>query len=289
MAIGTKLRIVLTRGRLAKGLLAFSRKFQRLFPPSAGKVPVFLDDNAEPLQKPYTPYTSSTRECRIYNLKQWLRQHKATVGDWVEVTVEERGYRLRFLRRSEEEAKYRQQLGEAETEQGASDALRRLAQVQRRPLRKVAIKELERLSRQERLQRRRVQVAPRERYEGVPANLRVLLKVVYEGRCQICGFTFRKRNGEPYFEVHHVEPAGGHHPKNLLVLCPNCHAQMEHAEVQVKRDSEGWVVAVIINGEERGVNQALARKKEKILVAHQSLFTWLAFAMLGSNLGIFVA
>lgn len=248
--------VKLTKSRIEKGLLAFPRKFQRLFPSVPGKVTVFLDDDQIPRQKPYAPFESTTRECRIYNLRSWFLKHKAAVGDWVEVVVEATGYRLLFRRRSEEEeAKYRQQLQSAKTEKQAEDALNRLAQARQRSVDKVALEELERLSRQV-WERKRIMVAPRNRYEGVPASLRTLLKIVYGGRCQICGFTFLKCDGEPYFEVHHVDPGAGHQPQNLLVLCPNCHAQMEHADISIKRNEQGWVVAVIINGEERPVHQA---------------------------------
>lgn len=169
--------VKLTKSQIEKGLLAFPRKFQRLFPSVPGKVTVFLDDDQIPRQKPYAPFESTTRECRIYNLRSWFLKHKAAVGDWVEVVVEATGYRLLFRRRSEEEAKYRQQLQSAKTEKQAEDALNRLAQARQRS-------------------------------------------------------------------------------QNLLVLCPNCHAQMEHADISIKRNEQGWVVTVIINGEERPVHQA---------------------------------
>jgi len=271
MTTGKSFRVVLTKSRLEKGLLAISRKFQRLFPPSAQKLPVFFDEETTPHQKPYTPYESKTRECRIYNLRHWFRKHQATVGDWVEVIVETKGYRLIFRKRSEEEARYRRELQDAETEKQAEDALCKLAQIQKRSTRKAAIKELERLARQI-WERKRVTAAPRERYEGVPVSIRALLKAVYEGRCQICGFTFLKRNGEPYFEVHHVDPKGGHQPQNLLVLCANCHAQMEHASVEIKRNEQGWVVAVIINGEERPVYQALLTQGRRSTKPNISVF-----------------
>lgn len=257
MSTAKGFRVLLTRSRISKGLLAIRRKFQRLFPPSAQKVTVFFDNETTPQLKPYTPYESTSRECRIYNLRQWFRKHQATAGDWVEVIIEETGYRLVFRKRTEEESRHREELKRAETEEQAQEALRKLAQTQRRPLRQTALKELQRIAGQT-WERKRVIIMPRERYEGVPASLRTLLKIVYQGRCQICGFTFLKRNGEPYFEVHHIDPAGGHQPQNLLVLCANCHAQMEHAEVAVERDAQGWVTAVIINGERRPVYQALS-------------------------------
>jgi 5-methylcytosine-specific restriction endonuclease McrA len=249
-------RVLLTKSRLEKGLLAISRKFRHLFPPPEQRLTVFFDDEVVPQLKPSMPYESTTRECRIYNLRKWFQKHRLKVGDWVEVIVKATGYQLIFRKRTEEEARYRQELQGAATEEQATEALHKLAQTQRCSARRAAIKERECLARQP-WERKRVTVAPRERYEGVSASLRALLKAIYEGRCQICEFTFQKRNGEPYFEVHHIDPDDGHQPQNLLVLCANCHAQMEHAEVRVKRDENGWVVAVIVNGEEKTVHQAL--------------------------------
>ena len=64
-----------------------------------------------------------------------------------------------------------------------------------------------------------------ESRESVPASLRAILARLYKGQCQISGFSFLKRDGEPYFEVHHIDPLLGHHAKNVLVVCPNVHAQ----------------------------------------------------------------
>ncbi len=285
MAAQNRIRVTLTSSRIKRGLLAIRREFEHLFPRAAQEITVFFDDGMTPHQKPYTPYESTARECRIYSLRQWFRKHRASEGDRVEIVKEGEGYRLIF--RSREEVRYQRELQTAKTEGQAEEALRRLAHRRRLSQRTVALKELARLTQQIQ-QRKRVRVASRERYEGVPVSLRTILKTVYKGRCQICGSTFRKRDGEPYFEVHHVDPEAGHHPQNLLVLCANCHAQMEHAEVTVKRDEEGWVVMVVINGKERAVRQALTTKRR------QSLTTLLPFTLLplwflnGSNTGRFI-
>jgi 5-methylcytosine-specific restriction endonuclease McrA len=285
MTARERIRVVLTSSRIKKGLLAISRKFQPLFPSVAQKITVFFDDAVTPHQKPYTPYESTTRECRIYSLRRWFRKHRASEGDWVEIVKEAAGYRLIF--RSQEEMRYQQELRTAKTEGQAEEALRRLALRRRLSQRATALKELARLAQQ--IQRRkRIPVAPRERYEGVPVSLRTLLKMVYRGRCQICGFTFRKRDGEPYFEVHHVDPEAGHHPQNLLVLCANCHAQMEHAEVAVKRDEQGWVVAVVINGKERTVRQALATKRRQSLMTLLALIFLPLWLLSGSSINRFI-
>lgn len=257
-----KFRVVLTKSRIEKGLLAISKRFYDDFgfPKRRGRVQVLLDDAIEPQFTTYSPYESTTRECRIGGLRKWFKSCGATAGDLVEVIIEDMGhrlFRLIFHKRDEEERQYRQQLQEAKTDTEAEQALRSLADIQRRSVKKAALKELERLS-QMPWERRRVLVSRRDRYERAPAGLRTLLKKVYEGKCQICGFTFRMRNGEPYFEVHHIDPDAGHQPQNLLVLCANCHAQMEHARVDVNRNEQGWVIAVIINGRHYPVRQAIA-------------------------------
>ena len=105
------------------------------------------------------------------------------------------------------------------------------------------------------------------RGEAVPPALRVLLEAVHQGRCQICGFTFRKRDGRPYFEIHHLEADKGHHPTNVLVICPNCHAQPEQATITDMDRIMGWLVGVAINGRHLKVRQPFARRSFPDLVA----------------------
>jgi len=53
-------------------------------------------------------------------------------------------------------------------------------------------------------------------------------------RCQLCGFTFKKIDGDDYAECHHLEPVsqgGPDHADNLLVVCPNHHKQLHLAAV----------------------------------------------------------
>lgn len=68
------------------------------------------------------------------------------------------------------------------------------------------------------------------------------LKMAYEYRCQVCG-DLRYRSGEePYAEGHHVKPLGAPHkgpdvPGNILVLCPNHHADFDYGVIDVDPDT----------------------------------------------------
>ena len=53
-------------------------------------------------------------------------------------------------------------------------------------------------------------------------------------RCQLCGFSFLKRDGDEYAECHHLKPVserGPDHEDNLLVVCANHHKQPHLADV----------------------------------------------------------
>ena len=56
-----------------------------------------------------------------------------------------------------------------------------------------------------------------------------LLKEKYNYQCQICGFTFKKKNGGNYCEACHIEQLSESRldtEENILILCSNCHRQV---------------------------------------------------------------
>lgn len=78
-----------------------------------------------------------------------------------------------------------------------------------------------------------------KKWEGKNTEeVRVFLKEVYKGRCQICRHTFPKHDGEPYFEgVYIVSYTGARwidRPGNVLCLCPNCCAKFQHGAVEIQ-------------------------------------------------------
>jgi 5-methylcytosine-specific restriction endonuclease McrA len=69
--------------------------------------------------------------------------------------------------------------------------------------------------------------------------------------CQLCGFVFRKANGEDYAESHHVIPLSEGGPDtddNLLVLCPNDHKMIHFARVEFP-ESRARPPVIAINGD----------------------------------------
>ena len=62
------------------------------------------------------------------------------------------------------------------------------------------------------------------------------LKQLY-GKCQITGsrFVFKKQNGEPYLEAHHLIPlgkGGSDNPANLIIVSAHIHRMLHYAEVE---------------------------------------------------------
>ncbi len=77
---------------------------------------------------------------------------------------------------------------------------------------------------------------PRRVWEAKDKETRTFLREEYGGQCQICGETFLKRDGEPYFEgVYLVSRTGARwldRPGNILCLCATCTAKFEHGSVE---------------------------------------------------------
>jgi hypothetical protein len=74
-----------------------------------------------------------------------------------------------------------------------------------------------------------------ERYERDAALVR-LLKQARGGQCQICGHTFKMRNGDTYTEAHHLEQlanGGLDVPRNMLIVCANHHRQFHYGDVEI--------------------------------------------------------
>lgn len=81
-----------------------------------------------------------------------------------------------------------------------------------------------------------------------------LLKKRYGSKCQFpgCEAVIEKKGGGKYVEVHHVLPVaeGGRSViGNLLVLCPNHHAEFQHGDLQLQERSTQRIAGTL-NGKE---------------------------------------
>ena len=77
---------------------------------------------------------------------------------------------------------------------------------------------------------------PRKIWEGKDSATRQFIEEQYSGRCQMCGDTFRKRDGHPYFEavylVSRTKARWIDRPGNVLCLCATCCAKLQYGPVE---------------------------------------------------------
>jgi hypothetical protein len=64
------------------------------------------------------------------------------------------------------------------------------------------------------------------------------LKTLYDHTCQLCGYRLQRAEDAGYSEVHHIKPLGDPHngpdiPENMLVLCPNHHADFDNGMLTI--------------------------------------------------------
>jgi hypothetical protein len=253
--------IVVTKSRIEKDLLAIPRTLLDVFPKASGSV-LLLEDGAW-VSKRFAAYDSSTKEARIYGLRDFYARSDVRGGDQLVLNAFGDGqYEL------VPEGLFRKQITEAEsnldsakTEADADAAVSAIARAAHARPDEVIAGEFVRLAARESVKERVRRTRQVLAAESIPTSLRVILAGLYEGRCQVSGFTFLKTDGQPYFEVHHINPNLGHHVKNVLVVSPNVHAQFTYADVGQSFDNDGWLRQVSFNGEEHKVFQKMDKLK----------------------------
>lgn len=253
--------IKITQSRIDKGLIAIPTGLAEWFPVHNDTIQVYLNDSPVSQIKRYSSYTSSTRECRIGGVRQWFQQNNIESGDEIVIQLIDKErfiYRLipeRSFILTTQELQYR--FDSSETEQEASGTITTLADWTHLDKDRVILNEYCRLVSTLPLKERPyIKKSLGRARENVPANLRTLLEHIYKGHCQVCDFWFLKRDKEPYFEIHHLDSSKGHHPKNLLVVCGNCHNQFEHADARQEFSDDLWLVSVYFNKIMHTVRQA---------------------------------
>ncbi len=259
--------ITITQSRIDKGLLAIPVGLTESFPKENKDIEVYLSDSAVPRPKRYSSYNSSTCECRIGGLKEWFVQNNIKRGEEVVVQFLDKEH---FIYRLIPEKEFllttknlQEDFDSAGNEIEASNKVKTLAKWTLSDESEVVINEYQRLAINSLPAERQYikKISTRSR-ENLPANLRTLLSKIYQGHCQICDFWFLRRDNQPYFEVHHLNPQMGHHPKNILVVCGNCHNQFEYTNVHNEFDNERWLVQVFFNEKMYSVKQILLPLKK---------------------------
>lgn len=254
--------IKITQSRIDKGLIAIPVSLTKWFPDKNDTIQVYLSHSPISQAKHYSSYRSSTRECRIGGMKEWFMQNNIKSGDEIVIQFIDKEnfiYRLipeqNFILKTKE---LQRNFDVSEKEQQASEKITNLSQWTQLDKNKVVINEYIRLINTLTSEDRQIIKKDSNRArESAPANLRILLGDIYKGHCQLCNFWFLKRDKKPYFEIHHIDPFKGHHPKNLVVVCGNCHNQFEHADVEQEFDDNKWLIRVSFNRTVYSVRQAL--------------------------------
>lgn len=262
--------IKVTQSRINKGLIAIPVSLVRWFPDHKTTIRVFLDESAVLHTKSYSPYTGSTRECRIGGMAEWYKENQLKDGDEIVVQLIDRKhfiYRLvpeqKFLLKTQE---LQNSLDKAKDENEASEKIISLAKWADFDKEKVILSEYHRLVKDQPIkdlpikERRYINRSSNRAKEVVPPNVRVLLEDLYHGHCQVCDFWFLKMDSKPYFEVHHINPSQGHHPTNLIVVCGNCHNLFEFANVK-NEFNNGWLSSVSFNNKSYPVTQVFLKTR----------------------------
>jgi hypothetical protein len=258
--------IKITQSRINKGLIAIPISLIKWFPEHNARIQIYLDDSITPESKNYSSYKSKTRECRIGGMAEWFSRNNIKDGDEIVIQLMDKKH---FIYRLIPESKYilkthklQESLDSSEDEASAKEEILRLSKWAGIDRSKVVLNEYVRLVYSSQIKERRyVKRRLNQARESAPYNLRVLLGDIYKGHCQVCEFWFLKRDNGPYFEIHHINPLLSNNPRNLIVVCANCHRQFEYAAVKNEFNQDNWLIKVSFNSKIYSVNQILLTAK----------------------------
>lgn len=257
--------IKVTQSRLNKGLLAIPVSLIDYFPKQKGKIYIATGINDKASAKVFTPYTSSSRECRIGGMRDFYEKLNLKDGDEIVVQIlDTNKYRIFTEKQFEDVVKETEkEFDKSESEIVASSKLEAISKIANTTPKETLWSEYYRLTKMGIEERRQKVLKPREARENAPLSMRKLLTEIYGGKCQITGFGFLMKNGKPYFEIHHIKAELGNHIKNILVISPNVHAQFTYAFVGENFDNDGWLRQVKFKDKIFVVNQIIDKIPKK--------------------------
>jgi len=242
--------IKVTQSRIDKGLIAIPVSLIDLFPQKSDKI-FLVNEFGKTESKSFTPYSSSSRECRIGGLRKFFDTYKVVDGEELVIQmIDEITFRLipeKLFKKilNSYLSDFKKSTNDIEIEKIISN----ISVFSNLPKSEVLRNEFVLLSKERIKERKMVEKNKFSVRERVPFSIRKILLELYAGKCQITNFTFLTKNEEPFFEVHHIDPNKGNHLKNLLVVCPNTHAQFTYARLEQEFDNEGWLRKVKFNNE----------------------------------------
>lgn len=266
--------IKMTKSRIEKGLIAIPTALAHWFPPENSSIKIYFGNSFTPINKPFSSYRSTTNENRIGGMSKWFEQNAIMPGDELVIQILDKDnfvYRIISEKEFISGAKgLQKQFDRASDEKKAEIEINHISQWTKLESNQVISHEFQRLINIIPFsQRKRIPRPSRDYRENTPPNLKLLLGKMYGGHCQICDFWFLKKDNTPYYEIHHINPLIGNNPKNLLLVCANCHRQFEYAPLSTDFNSDGWLVKVSFNKTDFSVKQAIFsipfKKSQKIL------------------------
>lgn len=252
------LTIKTTKSRIEKGLLAIPVSLISMFSQNNNKIYIINELGEEEIKK-FTPYKSSSRECRIGGLKNFYKRNAVVSGDEIVVQLlDDLRYRIIPEKKIKTQVcQIESQLDNSSDDTETKQSISRLVEVLNLSEEIVLKNEFVRLSNKVIPNRKMKLTVNSKTKENVSPSLRKILLSLYKGHCQLTNFTFFMKNGNPYFEIHHINSERGNHFKNLLVVSPNIHAQFTYANLEQFFDRDGWLRKVIINNHEYKVKQCI--------------------------------
>lgn len=247
-----------TQSRIDKGLLAIPVSLIDIFPKHSRKITVVSEDLDEQ-PKTFTPYSSSSRECRIGGMREFYNKYNLKHGDELVIQLlnDEKFKIIPEKLFTQQVKQLEQSLVQSPTEEVSTTLIEKISRVVNKKPFDVIISEYSRLATSEISERKKITKPNLTVKEVVPPYLRKILLEIFKGKCQVTQFTFLMKNGIPYFELHHIDPLKGNHFKNLLVVSPNVHAQFTYANANQKFDENNWLRQVEFNGQMHSVYQAI--------------------------------
>ena len=247
-----------TKSRIDKGLLSIPVSLIDNFPKQSKNI-YLIDENDNMETKTFTPYNSSSRECRIGGLSNFYKQFNIKDGDELVIQFLEDN-KIRLLPENYFKENILQSLNDLENyddEDKINSSLDSISKISNYDKDEIIKNEFVRLSNKF-VSERKIQIIDQVKIkDSVSLSMRKILLSLYDGKCQVSNFTFLMKNDKPYFEIHHIDSLKGNHFKNLLVVSPNVHAQFTYARLEQAFDDEGWLRKVKFNNDLLNVYQVI--------------------------------